>query len=438
MLSLLVAAPTVQASANVESRITSVIVWIGEREVVSQFIRGFAAGPSLALNSTLHLRDQGLVALALSDFHSTHNDARYDQLLIDATEFIMKARTPTGKFYEYYDLQTQKWQNEGGLYPWEPYALAGLALSAYKISYKDAAQREYWTSVESKLKTSIVNQLSNQRSDGAWLFREKGSGGREALTAENGMMLAALSYIGLFEREYGNPQQALYYGKLSAKTAGWLMSMQISNSSLPGFGGFPHSDLNATQVSEENGIALFGVDSYYSIIDVLYPGASPSIWDARRVMIDWVAGFVREMRDSYGGPYFARNGSRMLEYPMTTIGACWMLQALADIWVNLGGDAYYADARKPYEWIVGGNALHADMQEPASGSGSAGFYAAIVSGNVDRVTRTDVAASAAYAFIRAAFVQIPELPQGAGALVLMLGLCATVLLLRRKPSFEVN
>lgn len=435
ILSLLLAAPAVHASANVESRITSVIAWIREREVESQFIRGFAGAPSAPLNLTLYLKDQGLVALALSDFHSTHNDARYDQLLIDAAEFIMKARTPTGRFYEYYDLETQKWRNVGGLYPWEAYALAGLALSAYKISYKDAGQRAYWTSIESKLKTSIINLLSNQRGDGAWIFREKGTGDREASTAENSMMLAALSYIGLFEREWGSPQQALYYGKLSAKTAGWLMSMQVSNSSLPGFGGFPHSDLNATQFTEENGIVLFGVDSYYSLIDVLYPGAAPTIWDARRVMIDWVAGFVREMRDSYGGPYFARNASRLVKYPMTTIAACWMLQALADIWVNLGGDAYYADARKPYEWIVGGNALRADMQEPVRGSGSAGFYAAIIPGDVDRGTRTEVAASAAYALIRAAFVQIPELPPGAEALVLMLGLSAAVLVLRRKRPF---
>lgn len=70
-------------------------------------------------------------------------------------------------------------------------------------------------------------------------------------------------------------------------------------------------------------------------------------------MIDWVAGFVRNMRDSYGGPYYGRNENGVSDYPKTTGAAAWLLQALADIWVNLGGDEYYSDSQKPYAWIVG-------------------------------------------------------------------------------------
>jgi hypothetical protein len=72
------------------------------------------------------------------------------------------------------------------------------------------------------------------------------------------------------------------------------------------------------------------------------------------------------------------------------------------------------------------------MQEPLTDSASAGFYTGIISGNVDRGTTSDVAASAAYSLIRGAFVQIPELPQGAGLLVLIVGVCIAVIVLRKK------
>jgi hypothetical protein len=150
-------------------------------------------------------------------------------------------------------------------------------------------------------------------------------------------------------------------------------------------------------------------------------------------MIDWVAGFVRNMRDSYGGPYFARNSNGIIEYPKTTSAASWMLQALADIWVNLGGDEYYSDSQKPYEWIVGGNELRADLQSAAIHSGTAlGFYSAILPGDIDRNVRTGVAASAVYAFVRAGFIQIPEFPQS--ALVLFLGFSVALLVMRKKKK----
>ena len=435
ILSLLLALPVAQASVNVEVRISSAIEWIRARQVESYSITGFVAGPIGSLNSTMYLRDQALITLALSDYHSTHNDDRYDDLLRSAANLIMQGRTPSGRFYEYYDLKKQQWVNQGGLYPWEAYALAGLATSAYKISFKNPEQRSYWSAIESGLKVSVVNLLSNQRSDGAWVFRNSLTSQHEALTSENGMMLMALSYIGLFEHDFGSSQQALYYGKLSEKTAGWLFSQQVSNNTLPDFGGFPHSDLNSTQTSEENGIVLLGADSYYSIIGVLDSQASPTIWDARTLMIDWIAGFDRSMRDSYGGMYSSRDSSGVVsEYPKTTFAACWMLQSLADIWVNLGGDAYYADSVKPYDWIVGGNEVRVDMQASATQSGSGmGFYSGVVSGGmIDQTMRTDVAASAGYALNRAAFIQVPEFSQSAQSLVLILFVSLTYVVVRKK------
>lgn len=432
-ISIFLALPVVQASANVESRIVSAIEWIRGQEVLSYSISGFVAETDRPLNSTLYLEDQALVALAVSDYHSTHNDARYDDLLKVAANFIIQARTPSGKFYEYYDLKRHQWVHEGGLYSWDAYAIAALAVSAYKISSESPEERAYWFAIEAQMKTSVINLLSNQRSDGAWIFRNYTTGRHEALTSENAVMLTGLSYIGLFEYQWGSSQQASYYGKLSEKTANWLFSKQVANSTFTNYGGFPHSDLNSTQISEENGIILLGVDSYYSIVGLLDPQASPTVWDARRVMIDWVAGFVRNMRDSYGGPYFARNLKGILEYPKTTSAASWMLQALADIWVNLGGDEYYSDSQRPYEWIVGGNELRADLQSAASQSGPAlGFYSAILPGVVDRNVRTGVAASALYAFLRAGLIQVPEFPQSAQALVLFLGFSVALLFMRKK------
>jgi len=432
-ISMFLALPVVQASADVESRIASAIEWIRAQKVSSYSISGFIAETDRPLNSTLYLEDQALVALALSDYHSTHNDARYDDLLKVAANFIIQARTPSGRFYEYYDLNKRQWVHEGGLYSWDAYAIAALAASAYKIAFKSPEERSYWFAVEAQMKTSVINLLSNQRSDGAWMFRNYTTGRHEALTSENAVMLMGLSYIGLFEYQWGSSQQASYYGKLSEKTANWLFSTQVANSTFTNYGGFPHSDLNSTQISEENGIILLGVNSYYSIIGLLDPRASPTIWDARRVMIDWVDGFVRKMRDSYGGPYFARNSNGILEYPKTTSAASWMLQALADIWVNLGGNEYYGDSQKPYEWIVGGNELRVDLQSAASHSGPAlGFYSAILPDGVHRNARTGVTASAVYAFVRAGFIQIPEFPQSAQAFVLFLGFGGALLVIRKK------
>lgn len=436
-LSLLM--PLVHASMNVEPRIVSAVEWIRGQEVSSYSISGFVRGPDASMNSTIYLEDQALVALALSDYHSTHNDARYDGLLKVAANFIVQGQTSSGKFYEYYDLRKHQWMHEGGLYSWDAYAIAALAASAYKVSLKNPDQQPYWFPIEAQLKISVINLLSNQRSDGAWIFRNYTTTKHEALTRENAVMLTGLSYIGLFEHQWGTSQQALFYAKLSEKTASWLFSMQVPNSTFTNYGGFPHSDTDPTQISEDNGVILLGVDSYYSVIDLLDPQGSPTIWDSRRVMIDWVAGFVRPVRDSYGGPYYGRGANGILQYPKTTIAAAWMLQALADIWVNLGGDEYYGDSQKPYAWIVGGNELQTDLQAASGQSGSAlGFYNGIMAGAVDRTARTDVTASAFYAFVRAALIQVPEFPESVQAVILLVGLVAALVVVRMRKRKVVK
>jgi hypothetical protein len=180
---------------------------------------------------------------------------------------------------------------------------------------------------------------------------------------------------------------------------------------------------------------MSGVNAYYTIIGLLDRQASPSVYDARSVMIKWVDGFVRKMRDSYGGVYFARTTHKVSEYPKTTNAASWMLQSLADVWVNLGGDEYFSDSQKPYDWIVGGNELHADMQTAAGSSQLAlGFYSAIVHGEVDRSARTGVTALALYGFVSAAFIQVPEFAQGAQVVVVFLMLSVALLVTRKRKG----
>jgi hypothetical protein len=439
LLALLAGLPIGHASADVESRIVSAIDWINGQETSNSRYVGFARGVATPDNQTIFTEDQALIALALSDYHFTHYSDQYDNLLSVAVSLAMSARTTSGDFYEYYDLRSGQWFHAGGLYPWDAYAIAGLASAAYKVSYNNYSQLVFWAPIEMKLKEAVDNTLHSQRDDGAWLFRSTHGSSRDALTRENAILLVGLLYLGLFESELGSKQQATYYGQLSEKTARWLFSMQDNNSALPTFGGFPHSDSNSTQTTEENGEVLLGVDTYYSIIGVLLPEASPSIFDARRVMTDWVSGFAEKMRDSFGGFYNGRTQNSLVQYPKTTRAAAWMLQALADIWVNLGGPRYYGDSQKPYDWIVGGNELRADLQGASSISGAmGGFYGGIDKGTLDQATRTDVTASALYALVRAAFILVPEFPAGTGAILLFLGVCAALAVngrrVRKRPD----
>ena len=438
LLASFIGLPFARASIDVEARIVSAIEWIEGQKLSDSQLAGFGRGTSAPSNQTIFVEDQALVALALSDYHSTHNDGQYDGLLKIAADFIASARTSRGDFYEYYDTGSKRWHNSGYLYPWDAYAVAGLAAAASRVSSKDPQQLSYWTTLVAALKNSVNAFMYNRRSDGSWLFRDYRTGKAEALTRENAILLVALLYIGLFESQWGSKQQSAMYGQLAQKTAGWLFSLQDRNASHLTFGGFPQSDLNSTQVSEGNGEVLLGVDSYYSIIGVISSNPSPTIWDARAVMSNWVNGFVVEMRDQYGGPYYSRTSSSLATYPKTTRAAAWILQALDDIWINLGGNDYYANATLSYYWIIGENELGIDLQGATSISGSkGGFYTSITGAVVNKTSTVDVAASTLYAMIRSALVQIPEYPQGTGLLVLLVLTAVLAVSRQRKNECRV-
>lgn len=419
LLSVLVGAPAAHASADVELRLTSGIDWIKGQLVSNLQYVGFARGTDAQTNHTVYSLDQALIALAVSDYQTNHNEDKYNDILHTAATFLSSARSSTGDFYEYYDIKQGKWVHLGDFDSWEVYAIAGLAEAAYKTLSKDSSQRAYWLPIETGLKGSVNGFLANQRSDGAWLFRTR-PGHYEALTSENAVLLTGLLYLGLFERTWGNVQQASFYGQLSQRTARWLFSSQNVTAG-PVFGGFPKSDLNSTQTSELNGEVLLGVDTYYSIIGVLLAQPTPSPYDARRVMTVWIYGYAEEMRDSYGGPFEGRTETAIVEYPKTTLAAAWMLQALSDIWINLGGSEFFDLSQHAYDWIAGNNELQLDLQGVTdSTSGAQGFYGSISrGGGVDRTADTEVTAAAVYGIGRAAFIHVPEFPVGETLLVII-------------------
>jgi hypothetical protein len=411
VLALLLILPGVGADVNVELRMNSAIEWIAEQQLTSVPFPGFARGTDPSTNGTIYVKDQALVALALSEYRYTHNTVQYNAMIDTAANFTMSAQTPLGDFYEYYDVRDGHWHNYGDLYSWDAYAIGALALTSYRVTAEVQTPSNFWYGVEAKLKKSVSSFIGDQREDGAWLFRVEGTAGRKALTRENALMLAGLSYIGFFERLWGRPQQAAYYGFLAEKTAKWVFSMQVADLTQFNYGGFPHSDVNSTQFADENGEILRGIQGYYSAIASLVDNPSPTIQDTRRLMVYWVRGFVNQMSDSYGGLYYARTASAIVFQPQTTLGNAWVLRALVDIWVDLGDPAFRDGSGVVYDWMAGHNVAGADLQgAPNLAGGNGGFYRSINGSSVDTTSTMDVTAPALYAITDAAYIKIPEVP----------------------------
>ena len=89
LIAVLVGLPAAVSSPDVESRIISALAWLKGQEISDSNLAGFARGTDATTNRTIFVEDQALLALALSDYHSTHNDDRYDSLLKVAANFIM-------------------------------------------------------------------------------------------------------------------------------------------------------------------------------------------------------------------------------------------------------------------------------------------------------------------------------------------------------------
>ncbi len=422
LLSVILLLPLARASSanDVDTRIGLAAQWIAGQQIAKSGYSGFLRGTTPPWNSRIYTEDQALIVLALSDYHATHYDSRYDALFNIAMNFVEAARINGRDFSEYYDISLGLWGSVGDLYSWDAYAISANAAAIYKLVSINTNLSSGYSTVIAQLEQTLNNYRREQRSDGAWSFNVAGS--HQALTRENAMMLAGIVYIALFENTWGNKQRATDLALVAQATAKWLFStQQIALGAM--FGGFPHSDSNSTQVAEENGEIMYGVDTYYSAIGVLLPHPSPSVFDARRVMGDWVQGFVVEMMDPYGGMYLARFNETLLKYPKTIRAVSWVMQALADIWIDIGnigqGNIPYRDVTQAtYNWTTGNNELNVDMQQARALNGTlGGFYDSIEAQRIDKDATVAVAASALYAFNRADYIQIPEFPTTSALLV---------------------
>jgi hypothetical protein len=435
ILTILLVLPGVRAEVNVELRMSSAIGWIAGQQIINVPFPGFARGTDPNTNGTLFVKDQALVALALSEYRYTHNTVSNNAMIDTAANLTMSAQTPSGDFYEYYDIRDGRWHNSGDLYSWDAYVIGALALASYRVTAEIQRPSGFWFDVEANLKKSVSGFIGYQRDDGAWLFRVEGSVERKALTRENAWMLAGLSNVGLFERLWGSPQQAAYYGFLAEKTAKWVFSTQVDDVTQFNYGGFPHSDDNSTQFTDENGEILRGIQGYYSAIASLVDTPSPTIQDTRRLMVKWVRGFVNQMSDTYGGLYYARTINTITYQPQTTLGNSWVIRALADIWVDLGDPAFKDGSGVVYNWLIGGNVAGVDLQgAPSLGGGQGGFYRSINGSAVDTTTTTDVTAAALYAITDAAYIKIPEVPRNAEAALVLIVIIGALAVTRVKKK----
>jgi hypothetical protein len=201
---------------------------------------------------------------------------------------------------------------------------------------------------------------------------------------------------------------ATKYAGWSQKIAIWLYSLQEKNNSTWGFGGFYSNKGRALQTAFENGLAMYGLNSYYKAASLLLADFQPAIAEVRQSMIDWMVGFVERMFDSWGGTQYARTAAGITAYPKTTMAMSSVLQAAADVWINIGPSVYWSDSQRLYNWITGNNERSIDLQSATNIEGEGGgFYEGIWQNGTVTGSDLGLSALALYAIVRAAFVSIP-------------------------------
>jgi hypothetical protein len=396
------------ATRGIEDRIRSALELIKDQSYVSPQLQGFLHATTPAQPGRMYSEDASLVALALSSYQETHYSQEFYPYLKTSADFITRAQTPGGDFYEYYDITKQSWSNGGRLYSWNPYAIVGPAYAAFVITSQVQTERAYWASVINVLRRCVDSSIvSAQGKDGAVVFAFP-DGSTRADVAANAALLVGLTYIALFEQNWGDGNLATKYARFAESIAGWLYSFQEKNSSVWGFGGFYSNQSRTLQPSFENGLIMFGLNSYYKAASTLLQDFQPSISDLKQVMIDWMVGFVERQFDSRGGVAYGRTSVGMISYPKTTMVVTWVLQATVDVWINIGPEVYWNDSSRLYEWLTGKNELSIDLQNATSVTGrGGGFYSGIERDGLMKTSDLGVDALALYALVRAAYVSIP-------------------------------
>jgi hypothetical protein len=428
-------------NSGMEDRIRAAMGFIHGQLLNDSGVQGFLHATLLEQPRRMYAEDAGLVALALSAFQESHYSQEFYSDLKTSVEFVEAARSGSGDFFEYYDLATQAWVHGGHLYYWNPYAMLGPTYAAFTITNQVQSERTYWAGVIDRVRACVDYWVPRlQKPDGSILFSFP-DGPARADIASNAALLVSLIHLALFEYYWGDRTLATRYGVWSQKIAGWLYSLQEKNNSTWGFGGFYSNKSRLIQTAFENGLVLFGLNSYYKAASLLLTDLQPSLPDLKQAMIDWMVGFLERMFDLWGGTEFARAAAGITSYPKTTVAMSSVLQAAVDVWINIGPRVYWDDSQKLYKWITGNNERSIDLQSASNIIGEpGGFYEGIGQNGTMTYSDLGISAFALYAIVRAAFVSIPgeyPVPEFSGAyaiVALTLILALAVISLRRRPK----
>lgn len=224
----------------------------------------------------------------------------------------------------------------------------GAAYAAYLATNTFPSERPYWTTVENMLKPSVDHWIPRtQTTNGAIAFSYP-DGSTRPDAAANGAVLAALVHMALFEYNWGDRTLATKYAQWSQLIAIWLYSLQGEDSTSWGHGGFYTNDSRTLQLTTENGLVMLGLNSYFKAIGLLLQNFQPSLSEMRKRMMNWTESYVEPTMDSWGGPQFGRNAVGILAYPKETFSAASLIQALVDVWIDIGWPGYWDDASKLY------------------------------------------------------------------------------------------
>jgi hypothetical protein len=430
-------------NSGIEDRIRAAMGFIHGQLANDSKVVGFLHAVLPEQPRRMYAEDAGLVALALSAYQETHYSQEFYSDLKASVEFVEAAQSGSGDFFEYYDLATRTWVHVGHLYYWDPYAMLGPTYAAFTITNQIQSERTYWAGVIDRTRACVDYWVPRlQAADGSILFSFT-DGSARADIASNAALLVSLIHLALFEYYWGDRTLATRYGMWSQKIAGWLYSLQERNNSTWGFGGFYSNKTQAVQMAFENGLVLFGLNSYYKAASLLVANPQPSLPDLKQSMIDWMVGFLEKMFDSWGGTQNARGAAGIISYPKTTMAMSSVLQAAVDVWINIGPRVYWDDSQRLYKWITGGNELSIDLQSATNIAGDAGgFYEGIRQNGSMTYSDLGISAFALYALARASFVSIPgEYPvpefSGVYAVVALTLILASLMISRRKRPKQV-
>ena len=410
-------------SLNVETRIRAAIGYVEGQYVSKSGVAGFlhgANGPSET--QRMYSLDNGIVALALAAYQQTHNSEEFYQNLKTAVLFLKQAQTNSGDFYQYFDLANNTWVLSGQLYYWDAYALMGAAYGPgeYAAIGEFPQERPYWADIVNTLRLCVDYWVPRtQLPNGAIVFSFPGESPRVDVAA-NAAMLSALVHIALFEYYWGDLTLAAKYAQWSQLIAQWLYSLQEKDPTSWGRGGFYTNTTRMFQLTFENGLAMFGLNTYFKAVGLFektLPDTKRSISELRQTMMNWTEGFVEETVDAWNGPQYGRSAAGVVPYPKQTLDAASMLQALVDVWINIGSPdvlcdspkCYWSEAAKAYNWLAGSNELSLDLQQARDlHGGSGGFYGGIRKTGAITDSLLATTALTLFGMVKASYIQVPE------------------------------